>query len=135
MKLTEKLTVHGKETGGLCEVLRDEDWGQVALFAVPPGETRGGHRHDITDEKWIVIKGHASIRLEYPPDETGQKIRVVHVTKGIFETKSPKVFLLPPGTGHDIKNLSETEDLLVMFWASRVYRKETHDKAPWHWEG
>lgn len=134
MKLTEELTVHGKETGGLCEILRDEDWGQVAFFAVHPGERRGGHCHPVTDEKWIVIKGHACIRLEYPPDEKGERIRVMHTTKGIFETESPKVFRLPPGTGHDIKNLSKTEDLLVMFWASRVYRPETHDKEPWAWE-
>jgi len=121
----KELKVHKCSDGGLLyEFVRDERFGQLAIRTVPPGVTAGGHRHPETDEWWLVIRGEAALFLEYP-----NGIREVKRVSG----ERPQIVPIPAGTGHDIKNVG-SDDVMFIFWASRLYDPKTHDKEPWSWD-
>lgn len=119
-----ELVVHLCSEGGLLyEFYRSAGFGQLAVRTVPPGEVAGGHSHQM-HEWWLVFEGKALMRLEYPDG-----IRVMHQVSGA----NPKIIPLPPGTGHDIKNVGK-DNMAFIFWAEKIYDPETHIKTPWSWD-
>ena len=121
-----KLTfaVYKCEDGGvLYEIYKHPDFGQLAIRTVPPGKTVGEHFHNM-EEWWLVFRGKAVVRLEYPSGTRWLK----H-----FSGRRPKIIDLPPGTGHDIKNVGESE-MAFIFWAEKLYDPESHSRVPWQWE-
>lgn len=122
---TETIKIHRCSDGGLLyEFYRKEDFGQLAVRTVLPAKTVGGHSHSNMHEWWLVFKGKALMRLEYPGG-----IRVMQQVFGV----NPKIVPLPPGTGHDIKNIGEN-DMAFIFWAEKLYDPETHTKEDWSWD-
>lgn len=122
---TTELRVHRcKEGGSLFEFAHEEllRKGQLAIRTVPPGRIAGGHRHNLTNEWWLVIRGTATLFLEYP-DGT----RWMRQVSG----DRPEVIDLPAGTGHNIK--AHDEEVVFIFWADRIYSPETHDVEEWEW--
>ncbi len=98
--------------GALAEFLKSDHLGQIFVSRTRPGVTRGGHYHHTKAEKFLVLEGHAMIRLqgfdsrqviEIPV--AGQDFRVVDI---------------PPGYAHSIENTGSGE-LVVLFWASEVF--------------
>lgn len=120
-----ELVVHPCSEGGfLYEFYRSADFGQLAVRTVPPGKVAGGHSHNDMREWWLVFRGKALMRLEYPDG-----IRVMRHVSGT----NPEIVPLPPGTGHDIKNIGP-DTMAFIFWAEKLYDPETHTKTPWSWE-
>lgn len=119
-----KIVVHQCSEGGwLYEFYRNIEFGQLAVRTVPPGKTAGGHSHDM-NEWWLIFRGTAVVRLEYPGG-----IRVMRTISG----ENPEVIPLPSGTGHDIKNVGE-DDMAFIFWAEELYDPRTHTKTDWSWD-
>ena len=119
----EEIKVHRCADGGLLyEFYREEGFGQLAVRTVLPGETAGGHFHEM-EEFWLIFKGEAVVRLEFP-----DKTRWLKHYSG----KNPKIIPLPSGTGHEIKNVGE-DDVAFIFWAEELYDPEDHSKIPWKW--
>ena len=90
-----------------------------------PGITKGNHWHHTKNEKFVVVKGEALIRLrrigrqadgsEHPVVEfrvSGEKLQVVEMV---------------PGYTHCILNLSETEELVTFMWANEPFDPERPD--------
>lgn len=120
----ERIKVHRCADGGLLyEIFRREGFGQLAIRTVPPGKTAGGHFHEM-EEWWLIFRGEAVVRLEYPSGTRWMK----HVSG-----KKPRIIDLPSGTGHEIKNIGEGE-MAFIFWAEKIYDPETHSRVPWRWE-
>jgi len=84
-----------------------------------PGVTKGNHWHHSKNEKFVVVKGEALIRLRrvgtqadgsrFPVEEfrvSGEKLQVVEML---------------PGYTHSISNLSGTDDLVTFMWASEPF--------------
>ncbi len=119
------LKVHKDKRGFLVELFRG-DWcgGQVTLVEVAPGQSRGGHRHMHTNEKWVVVRGEGVVRLEMP-----EGTRTIVPVCG----KLPRVIDMPPGTGHDIVNTGD-EPLWLVYWQDVPYDPENSDMTPWAWE-
>lgn len=121
---TEEFKIHRCVDGGLLyEFFRREGFGQLAIRTVLPGKTVGKHFHEM-EEWWLVFRGEALVRLEYP-DRTRWMKR--------YSGKDPKIIGLPAGTGHDIKNVGEVE-MAFIFWAEKLYEPESHSRVPWEWE-
>ena len=120
----EKIKVHKCQDGGLLyEFYRMGGFGQLAVRTVLPGKTVGKHFHNDLNEWWLVFKGEAVVRLQYP-----DKTRWLKHYSG----KNPKIIPLPAGTGHDIKNVGEGE-MAFIFWAEKLYDPENHSRIPWEW--
>lgn len=120
MSLNDVICADG---GRMIELYKQEGRGQITLREIWPGITVGGHKHPKTNEKWWVLCGDASVRLEYPDG-----VRVMHTIEGGAE----RIIDVPAGTGHEIANKGDGNVWLV-FHADKVYDSENPDKEAWSW--
>lgn len=117
--LAYPLGANQDDRGSFTEFLRTSDRGQVSINVSKPGVTKGNHWHHQKWEKFLVVSGEALIRLRqvgfdasgerYPTDE----YRV--------SGDNPVVVEMAPGMTHSITNLSETDDLVTIIWASEPF--------------
>lgn len=99
--------------GSFTEVLRTADCGQFSVNVSRPGVTKGEHWHNTKWELFIVVSGHGLIRerkvgsgevLEF--EVGGDRLEAVHML---------------PGYTHSLVNLSATEPLITLMWASEPF--------------
>ena len=99
--------------GSFTELLKTDCCGQVSVNMSRPGITKGQHWHHSKWEFFIVVSGHGLIQerkigsdeiLEF--EVSGDEIRAVHML---------------PGYTHNIINLSDTENLVTVMWASEPF--------------
>ena len=99
--------------GSFTELLKTDCCGQVSVNSSRPGITKGQHWHHSKWEFFIVVSGHGLIQerkigsdeiLEF--EVSGDEIRAVHML---------------PGYTHNIINLSDTENLVTVMWASEPF--------------
>ena len=112
------LTQKSDFRGELAELLKSHNIGQIFVSRTRPGSGRGHHYHDTKVEKFVVLEGHAMIRLrhvlggddiEYPV--SGQEFCVIEI---------------PPGYAHAIENIGK-EDLVMLFWSDEIFDPITPD--------
>ena len=106
-----KMNIDGR--GSFTELLKSEKCGQVSINISKPGITKGQHWHNTKWEFFIVVAGHGLIQeRKIGTDEviefevSGDKIEAIHML---------------PGYTHNIINLSETENLVTVMWASESF--------------
>ena len=99
--------------GSFTELLKTVNCGQFSVNVSKPGITKGEHWHHTKWEFFIVVSGHALIQeRKIGTDEimefevSGEKIEAVHML---------------PGYTHNIINLSQTENLVTLMWASEQF--------------
>lgn len=107
------------QRGSFTELIRTLDHGQVSINVSKPGITKGEHWHLSKWEIFIVVHGHGLIQMrdlksgeieEY--EVSGEKIQGVY---------------MKPGWTHNIINLSDTEDLVTVMFASELLDKNRPD--------
>lgn len=105
--------------GSFTELLKTEKCGQVSINISNPGITKGQHWHNTKWEFFIVVAGKGLIQQrKIGTDEvlnfevSGDKIQAVHML---------------PGYTHNIINLSETENLVTVMWASEQFDPDHPD--------
>ena len=123
-KIAFDLKMHTDSRGSFTELLKTESCGQVSVNISKPGVTKGQHWHHSKWEFFIVVSGRGRIQqrklgtdevLNF--DVSGEKIQAVHML---------------PGYTHNIINLSQTEDLVTVMWASEAFdpaRPDTYSEA------
>ena len=111
--------------GSFTEFLRTPERGQVSVNVSKPGITKGNHWHMSKWEKFLVVSGTASIKLrKVGTDPNGNPNPVdEYVVKG----SDMRVIEMIPGYTHSITNLSETDDLVTVMWASEPFDSESPD--------
>lgn len=99
--------------GSFTELMRTEGCGQFSVNISKPGITKGQHWHNTKWEFFIVVSGRGLIQQRKIGTEevlnfevSGEKIEAVHML---------------PGYTHNIRNLSETEDLVTVMWANEAF--------------
>ena len=111
--------------GSFTELLRTPDRGQVSVNVSGPGVTKGNHWHHQKWEKFLVVSGEALIRQRRVGlDADG---RPFPVDEYRVSGDEPVVVEMAPGMTHSITNLSETEDLVTVMWASEPFDPERPD--------
>lgn len=101
------------QRGSFTELLRTEKCGQVSVNISKPGVTKGQHWHNTKWEFFIVVSGHALIQE--------RKLGTKEVLN--FEVSGDKmeVVQMLPGYTHNIINLSDSENLVTVMWASECF--------------
>ena len=105
--------------GSFTELVRTPDRGQVSINISRPGITKGQHWHQNKNEIFIVVKGHGLIQeRNLKTDEIEE-----------FEVDGDRIqgVWMKPGWTHNIINLSDTEDLVTVMWASEMLDKDRPD--------
>ena len=112
-KVKFALKMNQDARGSFTELLKTVNNGQFSVNISKPGITKGQHWHNTKWEFFIVVSGHALIQerrigsdeiMEF--EVSGEKIEAVHML---------------PGYTHNIINLSDTEDLITLMWATEQF--------------
>lgn len=112
--------LHGYEDdrGTFYEFVKTLDSGQFSISTTAPGITRGNHYHNTKNEKFLVIKGEASI-----------KHRQIHgndIIEYKVSDKKMEVVEMIPGYTHDITNIGESE-MVLLLWANETFDRDNPD--------
>lgn len=112
------LNGHQDERGTFYEFIKFADSGQVSISTTAPGITRGNHYHNTKNEKFLVIKGEASIKLRQIHNDEVIEYRVSDRKMEIVE--------MIPGYTHDITNTGDTE-MVLLLWANEIFDRDNPD--------
>ncbi len=112
-KIAFDLKMNKDARGSFTELLKTENCGQFSVNVSNPGITKGQHWHNSKWEFFIVVSGKALIEMRQIGDEkvikfevSGEKMQAVHML---------------PGYTHNIINLSKTEPLVTVMWATEKF--------------
>ena len=112
------LNMHVDERGSFTEFMRTIDRGQVSVNITKPHITKGNHWHHSKNEKYIVVKGRASIRFRKVGDDK--------VIEYLADGENLKVVDIPTGYVHCIENIGEG-DLVTIMWANEPFNPDKPD--------
>lgn len=107
------------QRGSFTELIRTLDRGQVSVNVSKPGIKKGEHWHLSKWEIFIVVHGHGLIQMRNLKNDEIEEYEVSgdHI-QGVF---------MKPGWTHNIINLSDTEDLVTVMFASELLEKDRPD--------
>lgn len=104
--------------GSFTELFRSASCGQISVNVSEPGAVKGMHWHHSKCEVFAVVSGEALITQRCMAD--GGEISFT------VSGNDPQAVYILPGYTHSIKNLSQTERLVTVIWASEAF----NDKHP-----
>ena len=104
--------------GWLAEFIKNESFGQIFISTTKPGITRGDHWHHTKVEKFLVIKGKATISFRHMITNEILRYEVCGDT--------PTVVDIPVGYTHNITNTGD-EEMICLFWSSEIFNPEKPD--------
>ncbi len=115
------ITRHADPRGFFAELMRNDGLGQSSISASVPGITRGDHFHVDKIERFLVIAGHARIRIR----------RLLTDEVHIFDVNGtePVAIDMPPLCTHNITNTGDGE-MLTFFWAADHFDPANPDTYP-----
>lgn len=118
-KFKYSLNMNVDNRGSFTELMHTHDCGQVSINITKPGITKGQHWHNSKWEQFIVVAGHGLIQKRNI--NTGEIVE--------FEVSGNKIeaVYMVPGWTHNIKNLSDTEDLITVMTSNEVFNPERPD--------
>lgn len=106
------------ERGLFAELVRTDTSGQFSVSTSAPGIVRGNHYHNTKVEKFIVIKGNATISMRKIGEEKVHKVDV--------SDKKIQIITIPVGYTHNIKNTSN-DDMILLIWCNEKFDKNNPD--------
>lgn len=117
-KFSYQLSGHEDARGTFYEILKTLDSGQLGISTTKPGITRGNHYHNTKNEKFLVIRGKALIKLR---DIFSNEIIQYNVDGSHLE-----IVEMIPGYTHNIKNTGD-EEMVLLIWANENYDSNAPD--------
>ncbi len=99
--------------GSFTELIKSDRCGQVSVNVSLPGQTKGEHWHHSKWELFIVVSGTARIDM--------RKIGSDEIISFNVSGDDIKAVYMLPGYTHSITNLSESENLVTLMWASEKF--------------
>jgi len=117
-KFSYELKGYEDARGTFYEFVKTLDSGQFSISTTVPGITRGNHYHNTKNEKFLVIKGEASIKH--------RQIHGDEIIEYKVSDKKMEVVEMIPGYTHDITNTGDT-DMVLLLWANETFDRENPD--------
>lgn len=99
--------------GSFTELIKTANCGQVSVNISKPGITKGQHWHHSKWELFMVVAGTGLIQM--------RKIGSDEVLEYYVSGDHIEAVYMLPGYTHNIINLSETENLVTVMWASESF--------------
>ena len=106
------------DRGTFYEFLKTQNSGQFSISTSAPGVNRGNHYHNSKNEKFLVIKGEATIKLRQIHDDKVIEYKV--------SDKKIEVVEMIPGYTHDITNTGNDE-MILLLWANEIFDRDNPD--------
>ena len=118
-KLLYCLDKKSDNRGYLAELIKSTTFGQIFISKTKPQITRGNHYHHTKVEKFMVIDGYAKINL--------RKVNESNTIEFLVKGEDLKVIDIPPGYTHSITNISDSKELITLFWANEIFDNKQSD--------
>jgi len=112
------LKTHEDARGALTEVVKTRHGGQCFFSTTKPGITRGNHYHTGKVERFLVVKGKATICLRRM---FSNQIHTFNVDGDL-----PQYIDIPTCYTHNITNTGD-EELVTIFWSHEIFDPEHPD--------
>ena len=112
-KVAFELKMNVDERGSFTELLKTANSGQFSVNVSKPGITKGQHWHHTKWEFFIVVSGEGLIEQ--------RKIGGDEVLRFYVNGEKPQAVHMLPGYTHNIINLSDTNDLVTLMWATEQF--------------
>lgn len=107
------------QRGSFTELIKTLDHGQVSINISKPGITKGQHWHLSKWEIFIVVHGRGLIQMRNLKDGEIEEYEVSgEKIQGVY---------MKPGWTHNIINLSKTDDLVTVMFASELLDTDRPD--------
>jgi UDP-2-acetamido-2,6-beta-L-arabino-hexul-4-ose reductase len=106
------LKLNSDARGTLFEAVRAENMGQTFMSTTQPGVTRGDHFHLRKVERFLVVKGKATIRIRNVLGKDVHKFEV--------DGSKPSFIDMPTMHTHSIRNTGN-DDLYTLFWTNEFF--------------
>lgn len=106
--------IHSDNRGSFSELIKSREFGQVSLNVIKPGEIKGGHYHFRKTERFFIIKGEVSAKLE---GLNGSKD--VRLTVGDYIDVAPLV-------KHSFVNVGQ-DDAYMIIYCDEAYSPDDAD--------
>lgn len=118
-KMKYRLKMNEDARGSFTELMHTLNCGQVSINISKPGITKGQHWHNSKWEQFIVVAGHGLIQERNI--NTGETVE--------FEVSGDKIeaVYMIPGWAHNIRNLSETENLVTVMTCNEIFDSKRPD--------
>lgn len=116
-----ELTCHRDQRGAFFEAARGSGETQTSFSTTHPGVTRGEHWHADKIERFMVLRGQATIEIRRLFDDVIEEFKVAG--------DQPVFVDMPTLHAHNITNTGDDE-LLTMFWANDHFRPDAPDTWP-----
>jgi UDP-2-acetamido-2,6-beta-L-arabino-hexul-4-ose reductase len=109
---------HKDDRGTFVEILKTLDSGQFSLSTTAPGIMRGNHYHHTKNEKFLVVKGKATIEFRH--------IVTNEISSYKVSDEKMEVVEMIPGYTHNIKNTGD-EEMILFLWANETFDQDNPD--------
>lgn len=113
-KIKKKIDIRGF----FSEIYKNDDFGQISIFSINPGKTRGCHLHYTKNEKFLLISGKAIYKSIDIKSNEKYSIRL--------HENNPIEFISIPGHWHEIKN-DGRKKAFFMLWSNEIFNKKKPD--------
>jgi UDP-2-acetamido-2,6-beta-L-arabino-hexul-4-ose reductase len=118
----QKQIKHEDSRGFFSELIRTSSQSQFSISTSLPNIERGNHFHTRKIERFQILKGKARVELR---KVGGQKIMEYHLN-----SENLDFIDIPIWHTHNLINMSNKEELVMLFWISEHYNSDTHDTYP-----
>ena len=110
--IIKKLIISKDERVWLCEIVRPEDvensqFGQILVTTAGKGQIKGKHYHKRKTEWYCIIQGKAILTITNNKTKESREIPMGEDNMVLVK--------IPPFNFHEIKNVGETEMLLLVY--------------------
>lgn len=119
--MNQKLTVKEDSRGGLMEVFKVPNAGQMFYVTSVPGATRGNHYHIRKKETYCVIEGKGKILMR--DRKSG------HIEEYVVSGEKPETIEIPVNWTHNIENIGEGE-MKLLVWTNEIFNPDDPDTYP-----
>jgi UDP-2-acetamido-2,6-beta-L-arabino-hexul-4-ose reductase len=106
------------QRGAFTETIKSSLGGQFSFSTTVPGITRGNHFHTRKIERFIVIKGKATIEL--------RRIGSKEILRFELDGEQPSFVDMPVWYSHNITNVG-SDELITLFWINEFYDPDDPD--------
>jgi UDP-2-acetamido-2,6-beta-L-arabino-hexul-4-ose reductase len=117
-KFSYELKGYADERGTFYEFIKTIDSGQFSISTTQPGITRGEHYHNTKNEKFLVLKGKASIKH--------RNIYSDEVIEYVVSDQKMEVVEMIPGYTHNITNIGD-DVMILLIWANETFDRNNPD--------
>lgn len=109
------------ERGSFTEMFKNSNLGQISINIIKPKKTKGNHWHNTKIEKFVVVSGRGVIRLKNI-NNFDNNIHEIFVSDDDI-----KIINILPGFIHNIENIDEKRDMIVIIWVNEIFNSDKPD--------